>query len=167
MQAAGLTVWRSAANEQMDEVIALLVAENLAGLRVAVQLYGMPAPDLMQALTSGGAEVVEIAVYQWRTPDDPRPAIELAGAAIDGRLHAVTFTAAPAATNLLAIAATEGLDRELLTAFNDRGVVAACVGPVCALGATEAGIRGPLVPAVGRLGLLVRALCDRLGGPPA
>lgn len=162
VQAVGLTVWRSAASEQMAEVLSHLLAEPLAGARVAVQLYGMPAPGAIAALTAAGAEVTEVAVYQWRTPDDPGPAIELAGAAIDGRLHAVTFTAAPAVTNLFALAATKGIDGQLLEAFNHDRVIAACVGPVCAQGATDAGITSPLVPAVGRLGLLIRALADRL-----
>ena len=83
-------------------------------------------------------------------------------AAVDGRLHAVTFTAAPAVTNLFALAAGAGLDEPLRDAFNRMGVVAACVGPVCARGAAEAGIVAPLAPDVGRLGLMVRALSERL-----
>jgi uroporphyrinogen-III synthase len=162
VQAAGLPVWASAANEQMDQLLAHLVAEPLEGARVAVQLYGMPAPEITGALAAAGADVLEVPVYQWRTPDDPAPALRLAQAAIDGRVHAVTFTAAPAATNLFALAAQAGFDEPLRDAFNRRGVVAACVGPVCARGALESGIAAPLVPAVGRLGLLVRALTERL-----
>ena len=130
VQAVGLEVWRSATSEQMDEVVGLLLAEPLAGARVAVQLYGMPAPGPVAALSESGAEVIEVAVYQWRTPDDPGPAIALAEAAIDGRLCAVTFTAAPAVTNLFALAATRNLDQQLLDAFNQDRVIAACVGPV-------------------------------------
>jgi uroporphyrinogen-III synthase len=162
VQAAGLPVWRSAANEQMDQVLAHLLAQPLDGARVAVQLYGMPAPELTTALAAAGAEVLEVPVYQWRTPGNPTPAVRLAQAAIAGRVHAVTFTAAPAVTNLFALAAEAGIEDRLRTAFNEHGVVAACVGPVCARGATEAGVVDPLVPDVGRLGLLVRALCDRL-----
>ncbi|MDQ6728097.1 MAG: uroporphyrinogen-III synthase [Actinomycetota bacterium] len=162
VQAVGLEVWRSALNEQMDQVLAHLVAEPLDGVTVAVQLYGMPAPELTGALIAAGAEVREIPVYQWRTPDDPGPAVRLAQAAIDGRLHAVTFTAAPAVTNLFALAADEGIEAPLREAFNHGGVVAACVGPVCARGALDAGVEEPLVPSVGRLGLLVRALSEHL-----
>lgn len=162
VQGAGLTVWRSAANEQMDQLLAHLLAEPLAGARVAVQLYGMPAPDLVSALTGAGAEVLEIPVYQWRTPDDPAPALRLAQAAIEGRVHALTFTAAPAVTNLFALAVAADMEAPLRAAFNERGVIAACVGPVCGRGATDAGIVAPLVPEVGRLGLLVRALSERL-----
>jgi uroporphyrinogen-III synthase len=162
VQAQGLAVWASAANEQMNEVIAILDREDLAGRRVAVQLYGMAAPELTASLHAAGAEVVEVAVYQWRTPDDPGPCLELIDAAVTGRLHAVTFTAAPAATNLFAIGATAGAADQLRDAFNHRGVVAACVGPVCAQGAVNAGVRSPLVPPIGRLGLLVRALSQHL-----
>lgn len=162
VQAAGLPVWRSAANEQMDQLLAHLLAEPLDGALVAVQLYGMPAPEVTLALAQAGAEVLEIPVYEWRSPDDPGPALRLAQAAIDGRVHAVTFTAAPAVTNLFALATEAGLDERLRDAFNRKGVVSACVGPVCARGALESGIVAPLVPDVGRLGLMVRALGERL-----
>jgi uroporphyrinogen-III synthase len=163
VQAAGLAVWRGAANEQMDQVLAHLLAEPLAGARVAVQLYGTPAPAITGALSEAGAAVVEVPVYQWRTPADPSPALRLAQAAIDGRLHAVTFTAAPAVANLFALAAGAGIAGALRDAFNG-GVVAASVGPVCARGAANAGIVAPVVPPVGRLGLMVRALSERLAG---
>lgn len=162
VQAVGLAVWRRAANEQMDQVLAHLLAEDLDGVEVAVQLHGMPVAELTYALAAAGADVREVPVYQWRTPDDPAPAVRLAQAAIDGRLHAVTFTAAPAVTNLFALAATHGMDDALRHAFNRRGVVAACVGPVCARGALDVGITEPLAPAIGRLGLLVRALSEHL-----
>ena len=164
VQSAGLTVWASAANEQMDQLLALLLTEPLAGARVAVQLYGMPAPEVTGALTGAGAVVLEVPVYRWRTPDDPAPACRLIQAAVDGRLHAVTFTAAPAVANLFALAAGAGMDGALGDAFNRKGVVAACVGPVCARGAVAAGIEAPVVPPVGRLGLMVRALSERLAG---
>jgi DNA-binding response OmpR family regulator len=46
-------------------------------------------------------------------------------------------------------------------AFNS-SAVAACVGPVCAQAARSAGISAPVAPAVGRLGLMIRALSDQL-----
>ncbi len=108
-----------------------------------------------------GARVTEIGVYQWRSPADEGPAVRLATAVVAGRLEAVTFTAAPAARNLMAIAGRHGLEESLRDAFNTK-VLAACVGPVCAGGAREVGIESPLAPPVGRLGLLVRELTQRL-----
>jgi uroporphyrinogen-III synthase len=46
----------------------------------------------------------------------------------------------------------------VLDAFNVGGVVAACIGPVCAQGARLAGISAPLVPEHSRLGSLASTL---------
>lgn len=158
-QAGGLQVWARSATERMDALVSVLLAESLSGKSVAVQEYGMPNPDLRVALTDAGASVVEVPVYRWRLPDDPGPARRLIEAALEGRVDAITFTSAPAVHNLFAIADDAGLADDLRRACND-GVVAACVGPVCAGGAREEGIAAPLMPAVGRLGLLVRVLSE-------
>jgi uroporphyrinogen-III synthase len=55
--------------------------------------------------------------------------------------------------------------RALAQAFNS-GVLAACVGPVCAQAARALGIAEPLVPPHPRLGSLVTALTERLGVNP-
>jgi uroporphyrinogen-III synthase len=94
-------------------------------------------------------------------PSDDQRAQLLIEAAIDARVHAVTFTAAPAARHLFAIAAARGDENNLRAALNER-VVTACVGPACAEAARELGITELVAPDVGRLGLLVRALSDRL-----
>jgi uroporphyrinogen-III synthase len=62
----------------------------------------------------------------------------------------------------MAIAERHGLGGDLRSGFNEGGVVAACVGPVCAEGARAAGIHNIVAPSVGRLGLLVRVLSDAL-----
>jgi uroporphyrinogen-III synthase len=159
--AAGLSTWARSATEQMEEVVERLLAEDLAGRRVAVQEYGVPSPSVSRALVAAGAEVVEVPVYRWREPSDTGPACRLVEAAAAGQLDAVTFTSAPAVHNLFAIAERAGRRDDLLAAFNG-GTIAACVGPVCAAGARREGVVAPLEPPVGRLGLLVRALSDEL-----
>jgi uroporphyrinogen-III synthase len=63
--------------------------------------------------------------------------------------------------NLFTIASMHGAQDDLRDAMNAR-VIAACVGPACADAARAAGIDEPLAPSVGRLGLMVRALSERL-----
>jgi uroporphyrinogen-III synthase len=46
---------------------------QLAGRRIAVQLDGEPPEAVCTALTSAGAEVIEIPVYRWAPPTDPAP----------------------------------------------------------------------------------------------
>ena len=158
---AGIPVWRKAVSEQLDEVLGLLLAEDLVGRRVTVQQYGEESPKFIETLVAAGAKVESIPVYRWVVPPDVRPALELIRATIAGRIDAVTFTSAPAVRNLLQIADDAGTGVELRAAFNG-GVVAACVGPVCARVAKDSGIDAPIGPKVGRLGLLVRLLSDEL-----
>lgn len=163
VQAAGLEVWGRSATEQMGALVDMLLDEPLAGRTVAVQEYGMVNPEPSSALRAAGADVLEVPVYRWRAPEDRGPVLRLVEAVCDGRVDAITFTSAPAVHNLFAIAREHGADAGLRDACN-RGVVVACVGPVCAEGARAEGVSAPLAPSVGRLGLLVRALSDHLAG---
>ena len=55
VQAGGLPVWGRSATEQLGGVTEILLAEPLAGRRVAVQEYGMKSPELRQVLDDAGA----------------------------------------------------------------------------------------------------------------
>ncbi|HET7488477.1 MAG TPA: uroporphyrinogen-III synthase [Acidimicrobiales bacterium] len=163
LQAAGLDIWRQSPNERLDQLLPLLLAEPLEGRRVAVQEAGAEAADISLALRGDGAEVIDVPVYRWRMPDDTAPALRLIDAACEGRLDAVTFTSAPAVQNLFEVAERHDRRAQLRKAFNT-SVVAACVGPVCAGAVRDEGIEHPAVPDLGRLGLMVRSLTDRLEG---
>ena len=158
---AGLEVAWRAPSERLDEVIELLLAEPLRGARVAYQEHGDDAGEAIDRLRVAGAEVINVPVYRWILPDDTDAALRLIDATIAGRVHAVTFTSAPAVRNLLAIARKAGREAELKAAFARR-VAPVCVGHVCAEQAHDDGLNDPVVPVKARLGLMVRALCDRL-----
>ena len=65
IRASGLTDAWSPASESSAEVLEHLLAEGVEGRRIAVQLHGEPLPDVVEALTMAGAEVVEVPVYRW------------------------------------------------------------------------------------------------------
>jgi uroporphyrinogen-III synthase len=159
--AAGLEVASRAPSERLDEVVKLLLEEPLQGTRIAYQEHGDEPRGALAPLTDAGAEVIRVPIYRWIVPDDVAPALRLIDAIASKRLHAVTFTSAPAVRNLFALAALHGLDATICNAFNE-SVVAACVGPVCSGQAIDEGIERPLVPVRARLGLLVRSLGDHL-----
>lgn len=161
LQTGGIDVWYRSSTERVDDLIEHLGREPLVGRRVAVQEYGSTSPELSEALSSAGAMVELVPVYQWAMPEDIEPARRLIEAACNRRLDAVTFTSAPAVTNLFAIAEDQSM--ALRQAFND-GVVAACVGPVCAQAALRLGVDQPIQPTLGRLGLLVRVLSEHFEG---
>lgn len=158
---AGLEVAWRAPSERLEEVIDLLVEEPIRGARVAYQEHGDDVAGALERLEAAGAEVVRVPVYRWILPDDVGAAQRLVEGVISGRIHAVTFTSAPAVRNCFLIATRMGRADELRDALATK-VRVACVGPVCAEQAVDDGIPDPIVPAKARLGLLVRALCDRL-----
>ena len=160
VRAAGLTDAWSPPSESSAEVLEHLLAQELDGVRIAVQLHGEPLPDFVDALGCAGAQVVQVPVDRWVAPDDLAPLDRLLAATLDGTVDALSFTSAPAAASLLSRADKLGV-LELLLRRLRREVLAACVGPVTA---------GPLVaqdvptvqPDRSRIGALVRTLAETL-----
>lgn len=159
---ANLDVWWRAPQETMQEIVDHLAAHDDVGqARVALQLFDPDGNPSTEILRSMAGDLVEVPVYQWALPDDDGPAHALVDAAIAGEVDAVTFTAQPAVHNLFRIAG--GRRDALRTAFN-RGVLASCVGPVCATAATDEGVEAPIWPDPPRLVAMVRQLTTRLAG---
>jgi len=187
VRASGLREAWSPESEATDEVLAWLLEQPLEGKRIALQEHGAPLTEFVAALREKGAEVIEVPVYRWLPPEDRGAASRLVDSIIRRDVHAVTFTSAPAVTALLTAA---GDDRRLplLAAFSgvveesnglasdssrargdtatsaapvSGGVLAACIGPVCARPFTQLSV--PVVwPRRGRLGELARLVGSEL-----
>jgi len=156
IRASGLVDEWSPPSESSAEVLAYLLDGGVNGARIAVQLHGEPLPDVVEALTVAGAEVVEVPVYRWVPPSDLGPMDRVTDAMVSGGMDVVVFTSAPAAASLLARAAERGLHDEVVAAM--RGpVMALCVGPVTA-GPLEAVDVPTVQPQRSRLGAMVRRL---------
>jgi uroporphyrinogen-III synthase len=156
IRASGLVDAWSPPSESSAEVLEYLLAGDLDGKRIAVQLHGEPLPDVVEALEIAGAEVVQVPVYRWLPPADIVPLDRLIDTVLAGGVDALAFTSAPAAAGLMARCAERGVRDELLRAL--RGpVLALCVGPV-----TAAPLEAEDVPTVqpqrSRLGAMVRRL---------
>jgi uroporphyrinogen-III synthase len=163
--AVGLPEWFRAPDERYDQLVERVLEEPLDGARVVLQLHGAdPSGVVARLRAAGAASVVEVDAYRSSLPDDPEPAQALIEAVCADRVAAVTFTTAPAVHNLFVLAAERDRADGLRDAFN-ASTIAACVGPVCAEGASEEGIRAPLVPSRARLMPLVEALTTRLATP--
>jgi uroporphyrinogen-III synthase len=153
--------WR-APTERSADVIEHL--GNVAGRRIAVQRDGANDAPLADALRAQGADVVDAAIYRWEVPEDTGPATRLVELVCDGAIDAVTFTSAPAVSNLFAIARSADRHVDLHRAFTDGGVRGVCVGPVCAERAIVEGIAEPVAPERGRLGAMVKMAEDVFAG---
>jgi uroporphyrinogen-III synthase len=156
IRSSGLTDAWSPPSESSAEVLEYLLELGVQGLRIAVQLHGEPLPDMVEALTMAGADVIEVPVYRWEPPADLGPLDRLTDATLAGDLDVLAFTSAPAAAGLLARAAERGLRDELIARL--RGpVLALCVGPVTAAPLVAVDIP-TLQPQRSRLGAMVRRL---------
>ncbi|WP_205315466.1 uroporphyrinogen-III synthase [Nonomuraea lactucae] len=160
VRAAGLDDYWTPATDSCREVKQYLLAQNLRGRRIAVQLHGEPLTEFVHDLRGAGAEVIEIPVYRWLPYRDPSPLRRLITQTISGAVDAVAFTSAPAVHAMFAAARGEGLEDALLAAFGGR-VVAACVGPVTADPLVTRGVP-TLQPERSRLGSLARVLARHL-----
>jgi uroporphyrinogen-III synthase len=159
IRAAGLTEEWAARTESCDEVLSRLLAQGVAGRRIAVQEHGEPQVEFAAALRAAGAIVVDVPVYRWRLPADIAPVRRVVDQLINGQVDAVTFTSALAVRAFLLIAGDAECD--VLERFRDGGVLAACVGPVTAGPLTDQGV--PVVtPQRFRLGALIKTVTDEL-----
>jgi uroporphyrinogen-III synthase len=147
-------------SESCEEMLRHLLGRDLAGRRVAVQLYGEPLPEFTEALRGAGADVIEIPVYRWSRTEDTTPLRRLIGQAVAGTIDAITFTSAPAVAATLAVAAEDGLEEALVDALRTH-VVAACVGPVTAQALVARDVPA-IQPERARIGALVRAIVSDL-----
>jgi uroporphyrinogen-III synthase len=163
MRKVGLDAWYKAPTETLEEVVTRLGAEDLNGVSVAVQLHGEAPGPVLQALEQTGARLVYLPVYKMGDAGEPAT-IELVDHIVEGVVDLVTFTAAPQVQALVSIARARATLEPVINAFNCKGVVAACIGPVCAGAARHEGIAGPLVPEHPRLGSLASAIGQCLTG---
>ena len=160
IRAAGLREAWSPESESSSEVLEHLIAGDLDGKRIAVQLHGEPLPDMVQTLRLAGAEVIEVPVYRWVLPEDTTLLHRLIQAVCDATVDAVAFTSAPAAASFLHTARERGCGVSLRAAL--RGpVVPACVGPVTAGPFQREGIQ-VIQPGRARLGALVREIVEQV-----
>jgi uroporphyrinogen-III synthase len=165
IRGGGLVDAWSPVSESSAEVLEHLLsgAEGpLEGRRIAVQLHGDPLADVVAALRDAGAEVLTVPVYRWVMPEDVAPLHRLVRDVAAGSVDAVTFTSAPAAASLLAVARELGLHDDVTVAFRGR-VLAVAVGSVTAGPLDAAGIPSHQ-PGRARLGDLVREVVARLPG---
>lgn len=160
IRAAGLTEDFSPPSESMAGVLEHLLASDLSGRRVVVQLHGEPLLDIVDALTAAGADVLTIPVYRWTVADDVAAIERLVELVVAGQVDALTFTSAPAVLAVLAVAERMGRREQILQSLRAE-VVAACVGPVCSAPLERLDVTCVL-PDRARLGNLVRTVVEQV-----
>lgn len=163
IQQAGLTADWVAESETSAELGEYLVAQGIAGRRIAVQHHGSGADGLDELFESHGADVVSMTVYRWGPPADPDAVRRSVAQTASGEVDAVLFTSAPGASQWLAEAERDGALDAIARRSQTGRLLVAAVGPITAGPLQDAGLRTTIAER-GRLGSLVRCVVGHFGG---
>jgi len=160
----GLTPWVHAPEPNTwRELVAALDGKQgetpLRGLRVAVQEYGAPNPDLMAALEARGAAITRVPIYQWALPEDLEPLRAACRALAAGSIDVVLMTTATQLVHLLEVAGQLGLADGVRTGLA-RAVVAS-VGPTTSEMLRQEGVAIDMEASHPKMGFLAREAAER------
>jgi uroporphyrinogen-III synthase len=143
-----------------DGLIAALGALDVAGKRVAVQLYSADQDRaLVEHLTARGARVDCVAPYVYASAADDAHVLELIAALGEGRIDAIAFTSKSQIQRLMRIARERQLEGELRAGLARTKVAA--VGPVVAAELAAAAVRVDTMPSDS---FTMKPLVTSLGG---
>ena len=148
--------WREVLRALDDEIAA---THPIKGLQIAIQEYGVPAPELLAGLRERGANVTAVPVYQWSLPEDVEPLRDAAKSIAAGALDVVLLTSAIQITHLFQIAAElkvadavrHGLER----------MVIASIGPSTSERIRSLGLQPDMEASHPRMGFLVKEAAER------
>jgi uroporphyrinogen-III synthase len=140
------------------ETLALLDARlPVKGLRVAVQEYGQPVPELTDGLEQRGAEVTRVPVYRWALPEDIGPLRAALREIAARRIGAALFTSAQQVEHVLQVAGAEGIEEGVRAALADH-VVVGSIGPTTSAALHAHGLPVDIEPEHPKSGHLVAAV---------
>ncbi len=140
------------------ETLAALDSElPVNGLRVAVQEYGKPVPELIEGLQTRGATVTRVPVYRWALPEDTGPLAEALAQIAEGRIDAALFTSAQQVEHVLQVAGSSGIEDRLREAMAAH-VVVGSVGPTTSAALRAHGLPVDIEPEHPKSGHLVAAV---------
>jgi uroporphyrinogen-III synthase len=127
----GLTPGLAADEPTTAGIIATLRRENLAGRKVGVQLYpGNPNDALIDFLRGAGAAPDPVLPYRYASAAESALVATTIRAMAEGKVDAIAFTSSPQLERMKAVAAEQGLERELTSGLGRTRIAA--VGPVVA-----------------------------------
>ncbi len=138
---------------ELMESIERAAGKEMSGLRIAVQEYGAPNPELLAALKERGASVTRVPVYQWALPEDTTQLRETVRMIVERRVDVVLFMSAVQIVHLCQIAeqmrCLDGLYAGL------RAMVVLSIGPSTSEELRRRGLEPDMEPSHPKMGFLV------------
>jgi uroporphyrinogen-III synthase len=135
----------------------------LPGLRLAIQEYGLPNEELVEALSARGARVTTVPIYRWSMPEDVAPLRRAVWAIVRQEIDVVILTAGIQLVHLLHVAADMNLDAAVRKGLEH--TLVASIGPMTSDELRRHGLPIDIEPSHPKMGFLVKEVaeqCERL-----
>lgn len=146
-------------NTWRDILQALDAAKPPAGLRIAIQEYGVPSAELLSALKERGAQVTSVPVYRWALPEDTRPLRQVLDVILADRVDVILITNAVQVDHVMRLL-EEGQKAEQFRQAVSRTIVAS-VGPMASERLRSHGLPVDLEPSHPKMGILVKEASEQ------
>jgi uroporphyrinogen-III synthase len=127
--------------------------------RIAIQEYGRPGDELIEALRARGATVASVPVYTYELPEDLGPLRDAVTRLAQQGIEVTMFTTAQQVVHLMQIAREMGYEDRVLAGI--RKSVLASIGPTTSETLAEFGLTPDLEPSHPKLGILVKEAADK------
>jgi uroporphyrinogen-III synthase len=148
-------------NTWRDIIEALDREKPPAGLRIAVQEYGVINAELIASLQDRGAQVIRVPVYRWTLPDDLTPLQNVLDAILGGRVDVLLVTNAVQIDHAWQVLAQSSrLDQFHRTLCN---MMVGSIGPTATERLRSYGVPVDLEPSHPKMGILVKESAERAG----
>lgn len=139
------------------------IVQAIAGRKerkLAVQEYGRPNQQFVDALKALGAKVETFALYRWELPDDVGPLREAVRRLAKREADVILFTSSIQLEHLLFVAEQAGLAVEVQRTLQEH-IVIASIGPIMNEALAEHGLMPDIVPSSPKMGPLVYAAAEQ------
>ena len=147
-------------NTWVDVVSTLDAYRPVKGLRVAVQEYGLPNRDLLEALKQRGANVVQVPVYRWALPEDTAPLKLVINQILAGQVQVMLVTNAAQIDHVMQVVEQEGNTAQFKTIC--RQLIIASIGPTASERIRNHGLTVDFEPSHGKMGILVKECSEQV-----
>jgi uroporphyrinogen-III synthase len=164
LREVGVTPWATVPSPNTwRELLATLDGRSseapLAGLRVAVQEYGLPHEEFLRELAVRGADVTSVPIYRWAMPQDEAPLRRAVSALARNEIDVVLLTASVQLVHLMRIASEMKSETEVRKGL--ARTVIASIGPMTSEELREQGFRVDVETSHPKMGFLVKEAAER------
>ena len=164
LREVGVTPWTTVPSPNTwRELLATLDGRSsevpLAGLRVAVQEYGLTHEEFLRELAARGADVMSVPIYRWAMPQDEAPLRRAVAALARNEIDVLLLTASVQLVHLMGIASQMNMETEVRRGL--ARTVIASIGPMTSEELREQGFRVDIEASQPKMGFLVKEAAER------